>query len=221
MANLLQEYMQKRHPESKKKRSPGPAITISREFGCPEKLIAKKLTARLSKQGENWQLVSKEILDKAANELKIKTYELESSLDTDAKGLLPEIFYSLSFYPSDKKIRNRYSKVIKGFARKGFVIIIGRGSEIITNDIKKSLHIKLTAPLSWRAAQYSKRHEVSMKDAEKKANELDKRRAAFRKYFTGDTPEKDFYDLTFNCASFSADNIVDSIIDFCRIKKLF
>jgi len=224
MGNLLHEYMQNRFEKEKVRKTiaPGPVISISREFGCPSRELAQKLLKTLSRRRHEWEFLSKEILDKAARELNIHTFELESAMESNVKGIAQDIlnFLTSKYYPREKKIRTTYAEVIFDIASKGNVIIVGRASAMITKNIKKALHVKLRAPLNWRAKAYSSRHELSEEEAQKIAIDTDKNRAVFRENFQDNAPEYDFYDLIFNCESFSVDEMVELIIKAGKEKEV-
>ncbi|MCX7999825.1 MAG: cytidylate kinase-like family protein, partial [Leptospiraceae bacterium] len=46
-------------------------ITISREYGCPGKIVSAKLAEALSSPQNSWKVIDKEILQIAAQELSI------------------------------------------------------------------------------------------------------------------------------------------------------
>ncbi len=225
MGNLLLEYMQKRlEKESISKTvTPGPIITISREFGCPSQELAQKLLHRLSRKEHEWEYLSKEILDKAARELKIPTFELESALNYKVAAAAQDMlsFMTSKYYPREKKVKATYAEVISDLANNGNVIIMGRASAMITKNIKDALHIKLRAPLSWRVNAYCDQNkDTPFEEAKKLVVDMDKQRASFRESFQNGVPENDFYDLTFNCESFSVDEIAGHIIKACKGKEL-
>jgi cytidylate kinase len=224
MGNLLLKYMQDRY----EKVEFGPVITISREFGCPAKYIAKKLAEELSKiknadnQLHNWKWISKEILEESAKELNLHPSKIENILNTSERGAFYDLlnFLSSKYYVDDKKIRNKYAQIIRSFAEQGNVVVVGRASGIITRDINKSLQIRLQAPLDWRAEGYSQRHNMIFEDAKKHAIKMDEKRSVFRKYFEGEIPEDDIYDITFNCQDLSIDEIVQIIIMAIKVKSI-
>jgi len=78
MQGDLLSYIKKRYEEThKRKTGPGPVITISREYGCPAKAIAQRLSEVLSErknaagQINSWKWYSKEILDESAKQLQL------------------------------------------------------------------------------------------------------------------------------------------------------
>ncbi len=219
MQSDLLHYLQKRYEGSPaKKTGTGPVITISREYGCPAKVIAQKLADILSNKknqfGEKhcWKCYSKEIMDETAKHLQISPSNIKYVFDYQKKGALEDFFSSFSqFYQSDKKIRNTVGKVVREIAEQGHAIIVGRGGIAITRDITNSLHINLVAPLDWRAVVLSEKYNITFENAKATAIEIDRKRKEFRNYFEGKNTDYTFPDITINCMTFTVDEIVETI----------
>ena len=84
MQGDLLSYLKKRYggTESDKKNE-GPEITISREYGCPAKIIAEKVSVMLSEKADkkgikhHWKWYSKEILEESAKQLQLEPEQIE------------------------------------------------------------------------------------------------------------------------------------------------
>lgn len=222
-------YLTERYLETLSKQAfEGPVITISREVGCPGKIIASKLASRLTELKSprakkiDWRWISKEILAESAKELGVNPAEIGHVFRYEKRNFMDEILssHSKKYYKSDRKIRNTISRVIHNIAIEGNVIIVGRGGVSITRDIEKSFHIHLEAPLNWRALRISEMYCLSMDEAKKYALDIDRSRAQFRDYFHGRGSDYSFFDVTFNCMTLSAEDIVESIIKILQIREL-
>lgn len=202
-------------------RSPGPVITISREYGTNGLEIAQKLTHvinernnRLELPGKEWRYISKEILVNAARELNM-TKELADQL---SEAIHVDLFSSLTqfmsddFYSTNTKVKNTIAKIIHSFAVQGHVVIVGRAAEAIVKDIRQSIRVKVAAPLDYRVKVVSETEHLSMSEARKKCHEQDKKRQQFRHYFEGDHPDIEYFDITFNNKNLSDDEIVEMIL---------
>lgn len=198
---------------------PGPVITISRELGCPAKVIACQLADRLNKiktkkaKEVPWRWISKEILDESAKDLNVDCDQIEHVFDYKSRGVFEDILFAHSkdYYKSDLKIRTTIAKVIRGFANQGNAIIVGRGGVAITRDIPLSFHIMLEAPLEWRAVRVASKHEMTIDQARNYAQSIDKKRAQFRDYYQGKGNDYTRFDIKINCMTLSQDEIVDII----------
>lgn len=227
MDNLLLKYMNERaRPEIKKAlEPPGPVITISRECGCSGRLFAEKLTEqinnRINNPGQNWKWVNKEILFLASKELKLNTDQIKNILKAEDKNFLDEIVssFTVKYYAPDAKIKRAIKDVVRHLAINGNVVIIGRGSEALTQDIQRSLHIKLYAPLKWKVDIIRDRNKISLEEAKKFVLKTDKRRLKFVEAYLTKEPDKVVYDIDFNCAKFTQGEIIDMIMKAIEIKS--
>ena len=231
MDNLFLKYMSERTGKRKSPEPsnviPGPVITISRQYGCPGKRIAERLSEMLthkSKQcGEynEWRWISKEILEKSAMELKLSPDMLKQLSDYRHSSFFKDLalFFSEEYYPGDAKIKNTIASFIHEEAVQGYVVIVGRAGEAITKNIEKSFHIKLKAPLDWRTRVVAEQENLSLAEAQKRCVEQDKRRAQFRDYFEKGKKDIEFFDITYNCKTMTDDEIIQMIMIICETRS--
>ncbi len=225
MNNVFQNYMEKRlKPErriEKKSNIPlGPVITISRVYGCPAKKLAGMLSSAINQRvyqnhsDKIWSWVGKEIMEQSAKELHLKQDLIKDIADNDEKGLIDDILLSFTnkFYPGDIKIKKTIGDIIKEYAKKGHFIIVGRGGVSLLQNVKKSIHIKLTAPMEWRINDVSKRYMISLDSAAKKIKDIDQKRDYLRTFFANDNADDIIFDAIFNYYSCSEEEIIDCII---------
>ena len=228
-ANLLDYLTQrhyKHHPASK---DPGPVITISREYGCPAKRLAARLSDMLTDKtivkGEKkpWRWISKEIMYESAKELNLEPKSIKYVFDYEQKSIIDDILssHSQKYYKSDRKIRSTVADVIRDFAEEGFAIIVGRGGVAITKDIPRSLHVHLEAPLEWRAIRASEKHGISIEEAKRCAVDIDKKRKEFREYFEGKETDYTRFDITLNCMTLSIDEMARIIVCAAASRNLY
>ncbi len=200
--------------------APGPVITISRDYGCPGRRIARLLSETLTEKNKRmgreveWKWLSKEIIEESARELKLSPTLIQDLSDYRTRGFFENLalFFSEEFYPGDVKIKNTIARFIYNAASEGNVVIVGRAGESITKNFEKSFHVKLQAPLDWRAEQVANTYGMSLSEAKKEAIEMDKRRSQFRNYFEKNRPDIDFFDIFFNCATMTDEEIIEMII---------
>ena len=230
MENLFFKYMKERTARRKvtetADQSLGPVLTISREYGCPAKdiaaLLADTLTEKNKKAGvtKEWKVISKEIIEESARELKLSP-TLMNDLSNQASTPFFEsltTFFSDNYYPSSSKVKNTIAKFIYEAASEGNVIIVGRAAEAITKNIQRSFHVRIVAPLDWRAQQVSKEEMISISDAKKKCIEEDKKRLQFRHFFEGDKPDVEFFNISFNMRDMSNEEIVELLVIISEIR---
>lgn len=224
MENLFLKYMRERSEKPKGSETfmphNKPVITISREYGCPGERIAEKLTELLLKKDQlqggkqHWRWVSKEIIEQSAKKLNMTPSMLKELSKKNESGFFDNVtmFFSDMFYPSDGKVQNAIAGFIHETAIEGYVVILGRASEIITHNFINAIHIKLFAPLDWRAEVTSIHENVNLSAAKKICEESDARRENFRKYFRGDKSESGYYNVMFNCQDLTDDEIIEMVL---------
>jgi cytidylate kinase len=220
---LRQRYLERNAPE----KDPGPVITISREMGCPGKKVAQLLQDALNQKAIKehldieWKWVSKEIFESAAKELELEPESIKNAFK-HPRGIIEEIINSQSkkYYVNDRRIRKTIGEVIRSMANDGHAIIVGRGGIALTRDIPKSLHISLEAPIDWRCALISEKQGLSLPDAKKYIQGIDKRRERYRAYYQGKDNDYTWFDVRFNCMTLTINEIVDSIVKMMEIRKL-
>ncbi len=229
MSNPLEKYFSARYtPDGDMQKDPGPVVTISREFGCPAKIISDLLANQLNELQEHkteqdtWQVISKEILDDSARELKTEGSKIEYVFNYEKKSLIDEFLESLSakYYHSDWKIRDTIKNVIRGFGVNGHSIIIGRAAAQINRDIEKSLHIRLVARFDWRVNNFANSHNITPKEAVKKIKELDENREKLIKAFATEGNCIQCYDVYYSTEYLTNEQIVSSIVQLMQLKKL-
>jgi len=226
--DLLKYASDRIHDESGKGQEAGPVITISREYGCPAKLIAgrlaEELTRKLFVKGKDaiWRFITKEIMAESAKALEIDPEKIKYVFEYEQKSVIEDIISAQfnKYYKSERKIRNTVAKVIRNMAYEGNVIIVGRGGVAITHDIPKSLHIMLEAPIEWRTVRVAQNYNISQEEAKKAALDIDKKRKEFREYFQGKDTDYTRFDLTINCMAFTMEEIVHIILRVAEIRKL-
>lgn len=230
MKNILTNYMRSRMERKTIQEMHvdyGPVVTISRAYGCPGKIVAQDLALNLNKrligtQSRHWKWISKEILEESARELKLNKYMIKEAVNANEKGIMDDMIISLAhkFYPSDAKVKKTLADVIKGFAKEGQVIIVGRAGVSLTRSIKKSLHIRLQAPVEWRIKIISERQKIPIDEARRKLLEIDYKRDHLREYFEGMKADNSIFDVIFNYQTMNEEEILESIIRIMELKKM-
>ena len=230
MDNLFFKYMKERIGQRKvadaANLSLGPVMTISREYGCPALDIAVKLAKTLTEKNrgsginKEWRVVSKEIIEESARELKLSPSLMHDLSDYKHNSFFDNLalFFSDNYYPGNTKVKNTIAKFIYETAAEGNVIIVGRAGEAITKNITRSFHSKIIAPLDWRAQEVSIEENLSISEAKKRCVNQDKRREQFRHFFEGDKPDIEFFNVTFNYRDMTDEEIVELLVIVAEIR---
>jgi len=176
-----------------------PAITISREFGCEAYPMAVRLRELLEeKSGETWVLVDKGLQEEVAR---------NHNLSEDILKRLGEKYRFLdemlgTFTPrwkSEKDYFRLLCRHIVSLASDGNVIIIGRGSSIVTQPMKNCHHFRLYASMDFKVRSISRRLNIPTEDAETLIVKKQHQRDSFvRDFLDRDAGDLSIYNLVFN-----------------------
>jgi cytidylate kinase len=227
MEDLLYKYMTQRFSEAHHDElgySFGPVLTISRAAGCSTGQLLNELIIILNDNRKNnkWEIISKDILHRSAEELKMQPDKLKKIFEPINRSLFDEVVQAFisGDYQLEKRMIKTVISVIHSFGLKGHKIILGRAANIICSDIPNSLHIKLDAPLNWKIDRVEKSRNISKEEAINFINHTDKNRESFRKAIKSDYETSNLWDLTLNQAAFSTKDLIDIIITAMKLKKL-
>lgn len=194
---------------------PRPTITISREFGCEAYPAAERLKALLEKRsGQEWLLMDKGLLEEVAKNHNLSE-EILQGLGQKSR-ILDEILATFSSrWKSEKDHFRLLCKHVVSLAEKGNVIIIGRGSAIITQNMKNCYHFRLFASQAFKIRSISKRLGISDAGAESYIEKQQKQRDAFiRDFLDRDARDMHFYNLIFNNDRNSPERIAQTIAEY-------
>jgi len=202
-------------------------ITISRERGSGGRSVGNRLAKELGMECIGKEIVydiaqsagvARESVEKYDQEhynkwnLIVDSLRISSHFSPDygfnfsLADIEPEIFFT-----EDRYLKTTQEILRKLGSRPG-VILLGRGSQMIFQDRKDALHVRLVAPLPVRIARTAKTLNVSEKEAAKNVAELDKSRAGYlRNFYATDVNDAQFYHLTINTGQFDYDQTCDMI----------
>lgn len=228
MDDLLLEYLKHTYSDTGFKHSEpcgqGPVITLSREFGCPSKLIAQMLTEVLNKRSAKtprWRTISKEVVEESARRLDRNTNDVQYLMSSGNKGIIEDILSSFSLtYVSSVRLRKTITTVVRMFAQQGHIVLVGRGSVGILHGCPNTLHVRLMAPISWRVEEISTRNRITQLEATKMATEMDQKRASLIELMTGAKPDATLFDVIYNCSTLSNEEIVAAMVSMLVERKL-
>jgi cytidylate kinase len=227
LENLFQRYLEEsfRNPERKGQGSFAPVVTISREYGCPSKLIGQLLVKTLNNlhpPGKEplWHFINKEVIEESARELKIPEIQVSSLLTAEDKGVVLDIITFSSSYGGSHRVRKTVEKVIRTFASRGHLVLVGRAGVAVLRDFPNSLHIRLHAPSDWRMHEISQRKGIPDKEALQTLLDIDMKRTKLIETILGRPIDAALFDASFNCKYLSHEEIVQAIIRVMEIRKM-
>lgn len=225
MEQTLFDYLSRAFAEPEKK-TPGPVITIAREYGCYGSEIAvrlaEKLNSTLPENEKKWDHIDRQIFHNVADRLDRSPDEIVHIFKAEDRNAFIDMVQSFTYnkYTSDERIIHELRKMVSTFASRGRTIIVGRASSILTRHIEASLHVKLIASPEFRIKMVAEHYELTLKKAEKLIKKTDKKRDHFLSFFNGDLADYELYHTIFNREKMSTEEIVDSIISMAEVRHL-
>jgi hypothetical protein len=192
-----------------------PFLTISRQYGCMALETGLRFVARLDRLDAaetGWTLYDKEIVSRIACDMKMNK-RLADLLTSGTRTRIARYMDAhLAKWPVEDEVFQRMVSVIRGICEKGHAVVVGRGACKIAQDLGNGFHIRIVAPLSWRARQVASFYQLSEEDAVRRIRLFDaEREAFFRRYFDEDIENPNLYDMVLNQGSLSMDLIVDLV----------
>lgn len=176
-------------------------ITVSREMGTGAYQIATELAKKLK-----YTLVDGVCISACAPKY----------------GLSPEMLQMVDEKPpsyitaEDRKraaALNTIELILLDFARKGNVILYGRGGQDLVKDCGNVLRLRFIADFEERAERFAEREWIDPDLARSMIRRSDHQRGGFiHFYFDRDWDDPLGYDMTFNTSRLSAASIVESIV---------
>jgi len=201
-----------------------PFITISREYGSGGFEIGAKIAEILNAEngsGKIWAAYDRELINGVMDDTGLSSTLTHTLTSNARKNMTNLIQTSFSKFPPQVSVYLKLVETIRIMAVNGNVILVGRASNVITRDLKRGSHIRITAPLEWRIKRISDLMKLSRKDAEKLIIEKNKERDRFVKEYIKFDPEDPLnYDFCLNNTKFSTEEAARLIIAGMKIKGL-
>jgi cytidylate kinase len=186
-----------------------PIITISREMGTGAYAIAKEVAKRLK-----YTLVDGQRIAEMATHYGLNSDLLER---VDEK---PPV-YSTAEDRLHAAHLNTIELMLLDFAKKGNVILYGRGGQDLLPGLRNVLRLRFVAPFDDRVENLAEREWMDPDLARELVRKSDHQRGGFiHFYFNRDWRDPLGYDVIFNSSRMSAAAMVESIVAAVRDPKL-
>jgi len=208
-------YLHEHFEDLKKKKEPGPYITISRQFGCDGEELGRLLLEKLNKidPESRWNFYYKELLRRLAEDTGLPEEFLEKERLTKT-NLIKDFLRGLKRenIPDGLEIHNQIKIMIRTIAFEGYAIILGQGGAAATADIDNGLSIRLEAPRDWRIARISIREKIDRQTAARRIDEVEQQRKHLRMIYEQQNPREPAFALTFDNSILNKELIADLVI---------
>lgn len=196
-------------------------ITIGREFGSGGREVGKRLADELG-----IAYYDNEIITEIAKRTDLAEGYVQHVMEDSPTTLIP-ITIGKSFYmgidpivEQNNVVYREQSRLIKEFAEKSDCVIVGRSADYILRD-KDPYRLFIYAEMPFKIERCRKRapenEHFTDKEMKKHILEVDKKRARYYQFFTGQTwGERLNYDLCINTSNAPIKEIVEAIARLVR-----
>ena len=203
-------------------KSHNPFVTISREFGCCGYDVAQKIVEIINAENKPeplWAAYDRVLIDKLTEDMGLSS-SLVETLTGNARNSLTNLFQtSFSKFPPQVAVYRRMSETIAMLAANGNCVIVGRGGNLITRNVQGGFHVRIVAPLRWRADNMAEKMNMSKSAALKAIDEKEKQRPSFfREFLKHELTDPLNYHLLVNNFHYTTDEVARLIINTMKVK---
>ena len=194
-------------------------ITVARQYGSGGREIGERVAEILG-----IPLFDKQLIADAASKGNLNVDVLKKTDETAANSLL----YTLAMgsnvvgttmhfgykMPINDKLFILQSEVIKGYAKGGSCVIIGRCADYVLREEKDIFRLFIYGDIEHRKARVAARHpEIKTSQIVDVINKTDRRRASYYNFYTGNKWGKyDNYDMAINSSTLGVEGTAQLII---------
>ncbi len=200
-----------------------PCITISRLTGSGSYEISKKLIDILqqkTKAPENpWTYFNKDLITKVIEDFKLPKVFTSYIVEGKYNHINDAVSELLGVKPSVWTIVHKTTEIILQLAKFGKVIVVGRGSNLITSKLQNCFHVRLIAPIEQRLSHVQEVFKYSKPAAMEYIKKEDiSRKKYLRSHFYRDPDDSTLYHLIINTGKLNYDESAEVIAN-AVIKK--
>jgi cytidylate kinase len=211
-------YIDQHSKESEKKREIYPCITISRQTGSGSYEVSEKLLNFLQNKSkepqDSWTYFNKELIQQVIQEFKLPKVFTDYFTEGKYSHINDAVNELLNIRPSEWTILHKTTEIILQLAKYGKVIIVGRGSNIITSKLQNCFHIRLVAPIEHRLKHVQDVFKFSKSEAMEYIQREDASRNKYLKsHFFRDPNDVTLYHLTINTGKLAYSEVAELIAD--------
>ena len=165
------------------------AITISRQAGSGGHAVADKLAQYLQSQqptaSQPWVVFDRNLVEKVLQDHNLPS-RLAKFMPEDRISQVSDTMDELfGLHPPSAILVRQTSETILHLAQLGHVILIGRGSNIITHKLPDVFHVRLVGSLERRVKRLQELDQLKPKEAARLAERDDLARQRYLKQFFG------------------------------------
>jgi cytidylate kinase len=204
------------------------AVTISRQAGCGAAAVAQKLADYLQpltpEDQSPWTVYDRNLVQRVLEEHHLAAPVgkfLSEKWRSEFSDTLDELF---GLHPPSWILVRRIAETVLRLVRMGNVIVIGRGANVVTAEIKSVFHVRLVASLEARIKRIQETDKLSRKAALAFIEREDRGRGKYLKhYYNKDIDDPLLYHLVINTDlvpyDMAARMIGDAVIERMRVHR--
>ena len=198
-------------------------ITVARQYGSGGREIGERVAEILG-----IPLFDKQLIADAASKGNLNVDVLKKTDETAANSLL----YTLAMgsnvvgttmhfgykMPINDKLFILQSEVIKGYAKGGSCVIIGRCADYVLREEKDIFRLFIYGDIEHRKARVATRHpEIKTSQIVDVINKTDRRRASYYNFYTGNKWGKyDNYDMAINSSTLGIEGTAQLVVAMAK-----
>jgi Cytidylate kinase-like family len=206
---------------TRRRKPPGPAITISDQTGSGAHDIASRLAALLQagepKGTPPWTVFDRQLVEKVLEEHHLPK-RLAKLMPEDRRSYLADVVEELlGLRPPSWVLVPKIVQSVLHLAEAGHVILVGRGASFITGRMPNVFHTRLIASLPKRVERVQKLENLSPKEAAKFIARSDRGRGRYVKaYFHSRVDNDLLYHMVLNTDLIPLPEAAELIADGAR-----
>ena len=136
-----------------------------------------------------------------------------NALDERRRDEMSELFNTiLNHKVDDALVYRKLAEVIRSLAVHGHSVLIGRGSYLLTQDLKTGTHVRLVAPRDFRIHAFAHRFDLLPQEATQQVAKGEKERERYlRTVCVHDPSHSHYHDLVIDRSRFNTIQIAEII----------
>lgn len=219
----IETHSKEKDTSKKSKFEKGPCVTISRETGAGADIVSQRLIEILQKYKQenlpDWTVFDKNLIEKVLEDHHLPKTLAEVFDEKKYSSILSFASEVLVGQPSVQTLVHKTTQTILSLAEIGNVIIIGRGGNIVTSNLKNAFHVRLVSNLEDRIKHVEKVYGYDHKQAIDFLKEDDQSRKNYLStYFHKQIDDPLNYHITINTHRFSHELTAEVIADAVMTK---
>ncbi|MDL2224704.1 cytidylate kinase-like family protein [Eubacteriales bacterium OttesenSCG-928-M02] len=192
-----------------------PIITISRAYGSGGRFIGQKLAEQLS-----IPFYDREIITRSAKNSGLSEGIFERAEEKATSSFLYSLYLhgtmgTAGELPLDEQAFLIQSNIIKDIAKEGPCVIVGRCADYVLRDVENVVNVFIHGKMENRMKRAVTHYHLAEDVAEKEIKKIDKRRATYYRYYTGQIwGDAENYHLSLDSDSVGIEQAVQVIAAF-------